>query len=76
MSTVFAGTSGWAYPTWKPGFYPAKLASTRFLQHYASRLNTVEVNYTFRARLSATTAAKWVAETPPQANRGSRSTRA
>ena len=21
---IFAGTSGWAYPTWKPDFYPAK----------------------------------------------------
>src|SRR5215469_7926189 len=45
---IFAGTSGWAYPSWKPEFYPAKLASAKFLGHYASRLNTVEVNYTFR----------------------------
>ena len=33
---------------WKPDFYPAKFASAKFLGHYASRLNTVEVNYTFR----------------------------
>src|SRR3982074_3164083 len=45
---IYAGTSGWAYPSWKLGFYPAKLASAKFLSHYASRLNTVEVNYTFR----------------------------
>jgi len=45
---IYAGTSGWAYPSWKPDFYPAKLASAKFLNHYATRLNTVEVNYTFR----------------------------
>ena len=25
MANLYAGTSGFAYPTWKPGFYPAKL---------------------------------------------------
>jgi uncharacterized protein YecE (DUF72 family) len=45
---LYAGTSGWAYPSWKPDFYPEKLASAKFLGHYATRLNTVEVNYTFR----------------------------
>ena len=45
---LYCGTSGWAYPTWKPGFYPQKLGTRKFLEHYASRLNTVEVNYTFR----------------------------
>ena len=45
---VHIGTSGWAYPTWKPEFYPAKLAAKKFLEYYATRLNSVEVNYTFR----------------------------
>ncbi len=49
MPKVYAGTSGWAYASWKPDFYPAKLASAKFLSYYASRLNTVEVNYTFRS---------------------------
>jgi uncharacterized protein YecE (DUF72 family) len=62
---IFAGTSGWAYPTWKPGFYPDKLPAKRFLEHYASRLNSVEVNYTFRAFPTATTLAGWIAATPP-----------
>ena len=51
MSQLFVGTSGWAYPTWKPDFYPAKLAQKKFLNHYATRLNTVEVNFTFRQLL-------------------------
>ena len=45
---LYAGTSGWSFPGWKPDFYPAKLAPAGFLAYYAGRLNTVEVNYTFR----------------------------
>ncbi len=61
---LYAGTSGFAYATWKPDFYPEKLASSRFLQHYGSRLNTVEVNYTYRRIASASTFEKWLACTP------------
>ena len=64
MATLYAGTSGWSYPTWKPDFYPQKLASAKFLQHYASRLNTVEVNYTFRHFASEKTQNNWVATVP------------
>jgi len=64
MPQLFVGTSGWAYPSWKPGFYPEKLAQTKFLTHYASQLNTVEVNLTFRQLLKDTTAQKWIAQTP------------
>jgi len=61
---IYAGTSGWAYPLWKPAFYPEKLPAKRFLEHFASRLNSVEVNYTFRAFPTATTLAGWIATTP------------
>lgn len=64
-TNVFVGTSGWAYPTWKPGFYPQRLPAARFLQFYATQLNSVEVNFTFRQRLQRKTADKWLAETPP-----------
>ncbi|HEY0701999.1 MAG TPA: DUF72 domain-containing protein [Candidatus Acidoferrales bacterium] len=60
---IFAGTSGWAYATWKPGFYPPKLASKNFLAHYATRLNSVEVNYTFRRVASPTLLQGWIAAT-------------
>jgi uncharacterized protein YecE (DUF72 family) len=46
--SVFLGCSGWAYASWKPGFYPAKTPSKQFLPYYTSQLNSVEVNYTFR----------------------------
>jgi uncharacterized protein YecE (DUF72 family) len=64
MSKLFAGTSGWAYPTWKPDFYPQKLAQKKFLSHYATQLNAVEVNYTFRQLVKETTLQNWLAETP------------
>lgn len=64
MPRLFAGTSGFAYPTWKPDFYPAKLPQKDFLAHYATRLNAVEINYTFRQLPSASTLEKWVAATP------------
>jgi len=65
MATLYAGTSGFAYAAWKPGFYPAKLPAKQFLHHYAQRLNSVEINYTFRRMPSAATLESWVAATPP-----------
>jgi uncharacterized protein YecE (DUF72 family) len=64
MSQVYVGTSGWAYPSWKPAFYPEKLAQTKFLSYYSGQLNTVEVNLTFRQLLKDTTAQKWILQTP------------
>jgi uncharacterized protein YecE (DUF72 family) len=64
MPTLFTGTSGFAYPSWKPDFYPAKLAQKNFLAHYATRLNAVEINYTFRHLPSTATLENWVAATP------------
>jgi len=64
MAQLYVGTSGWAYPTWKPAFYPEKLTQKKFLTFYASRLNAVEVNYTFRQLVKETTAQNWLAETP------------
>lgn len=57
---LFAGTSGFAYPSWKPDFYPPKLVQKDFLRYYATRLNSVEINYTFRQLPSASTLANWV----------------
>jgi uncharacterized protein YecE (DUF72 family) len=40
------GTSGWSYPSWRPGFYPAELRPPEFLSYYAQRFSTVELNTT------------------------------
>ena len=63
-SRIFAGTSGWAYPAWKPDFYPAGTSAKRFLEFYSSQLSSVEVNYTFRALPTATMLEGWLASTP------------
>lgn len=65
MPNLYAGTSGFAYSSWKPDFYPDKLPSKKFLSYYSQRLNAVEVNYTFRRLPSASTLENWVAETRP-----------
>jgi uncharacterized protein YecE (DUF72 family) len=61
---LYAGTSGWAYPTWKPEFYPAGTPAKRFLEFYATQLTSVEVNYTFRALPTAKMLEGWLAATP------------
>lgn len=61
---LYCGTSGFAYSSWKPSFYPEKLAATKFLPYYATRLNAVEINYTYRRIASAATFTKWLAATP------------
>lgn len=62
---LYAGTSGWAYPTWKSGFYPDDLPSRGFLHHYAARLTSVEVNYTFRTLPAESQLQGWLDATPP-----------
>jgi uncharacterized protein YecE (DUF72 family) len=62
-SAVWLGCSGWAYPTWKPEFYPPKTTAKKMLEYYATQLNSVEVNYTFRHLPSAATVNGWLAQT-------------
>jgi uncharacterized protein YecE (DUF72 family) len=58
------GTSGWSYPTWRPGFYPASLKPAEFLGFYASRFGTVEL-YTTAYRLPAAEQfARWASAVP------------
>jgi uncharacterized protein YecE (DUF72 family) len=64
MGKLYAGTSGWAYPQWKPDFYPAKLAAAKFLGYYSTRLNSVELNYTFRRFPTEKLLSGWIASTP------------
>ena len=63
--TLFVGTSGWAYPTWKPGFYPPDVPSRAFLHFYAAHLTSVEVNYTFRTLPTPAQLQGWLDATPP-----------
>jgi uncharacterized protein YecE (DUF72 family) len=62
--SIYVGTSGWAYPSWKPEFYPPDIQAKRFLEHYAIRLNSVEVNYSFRKLPTPDMLAAWMAAVP------------
>jgi uncharacterized protein YecE (DUF72 family) len=44
--TIRIGTSGWSYPSWRPGFYPQGTQPAEFLAYYATRFDTVELNTT------------------------------
>jgi uncharacterized protein YecE (DUF72 family) len=65
-SRLFIGTSGWAYPTWKPGFYPDGVSAKKFLQFYASKLTSVEVNYTFGSEFKPGQLRGWIDQTGPE----------
>jgi uncharacterized protein YecE (DUF72 family) len=60
---IFIGTSGWAYSSWKPGFYPQALLQKKFMEYYATQLNSVEVNYTFRQLPTQSMLTGWLAAT-------------
>ena len=62
--TVFVGTSGWQYDSWRGKFYPEKLPKSRWLEHYATRFRTVEVNNTFYRLPGPDTFAEWARRTP------------
>jgi uncharacterized protein YecE (DUF72 family) len=63
--SVYAGTSGFAYPGWAPRFYPAGLRGDGLLRHYAERLNACELNNTYYQSPSASKVEAWLAATPP-----------
>jgi uncharacterized protein YecE (DUF72 family) len=60
----YVGTSGWSYPSWKPGFYPADAKPADFLGHYAERFRTVELNTTGYRLPSEEQFERWAAQTP------------
>ena len=64
MAPIWFGTSGFSYKEWRPIFYPEGLSDKQFLQYYASRLNSVEIDYTFYRMPSAKTIEGWKAATP------------
>jgi uncharacterized protein YecE (DUF72 family) len=44
---IIVGCSGYYYPNWKGKFYPKDIPASRWLEHYASVFDTVELNGTF-----------------------------
>src|SRR5256885_7321575 len=62
---LYVGTSGWAYPSWKPGFYPAGTQPRDFLRFYAERFPTVELNTTGYRLPAEEQFDRWAEQTPP-----------
>lgn len=58
------GTSGWTYRYWRDAFYPPDVPQSRWLEHYATRFSTVEVNGTFYRLPDQKTFESWAARTP------------
>jgi uncharacterized protein YecE (DUF72 family) len=61
---IYAGTSGYSFKKWVGSFYPEKTPSRKYLAYYASRLNSVEVNHTFRRFPRSEVSAGWAEAVP------------
>jgi uncharacterized protein YecE (DUF72 family) len=62
--TVWLGTSGWQYRDWRGPVYPPEVKQARWLEHYATMFDTVEVNNAFYRLPTAEVFAQWAARTP------------
>lgn len=62
---VFVGTSGWNYKHWMNGtFYPKRLPQSEWLEFYAERFGTVEINNSFYRLPPPETFAAWAKRAP------------
>lgn len=61
---LYIGTSGFAFKEWRGTFYPEGTRDAQLLAHYAGRLTSVEVNYTFRRHPAEATLERWRGQTP------------
>jgi len=64
VERAYVGTSGWSYPSWKPGFYPAEAKPADFLRHYAEQFSTVELNTTGYRLPGEGQFERWAEQTP------------
>jgi uncharacterized protein YecE (DUF72 family) len=64
MKPARIGCSGWNYADWRGTFYPQGEPQRRWLELYAQRFDTVEVNTTFYRLPRRDAVAGWVKQTP------------
>ncbi|MEU0674099.1 DUF72 domain-containing protein [Streptomyces sp. NPDC006172] len=62
--TLFVGTSGWQYKDWRGVLYPPDVPVRRWLEEYAARFATVEINNAFYRLPSRETFASWAERVP------------
>ena len=58
------GCSGWQYQHWRGVFYPAGLPQSAWLEYYAERFDTVEINNTFYRLPEASAFREWRRRAP------------
>jgi uncharacterized protein YecE (DUF72 family) len=63
---VRIGCSGWNYADWRGRVYPKGCPSSRWLEHYATLFDTVEVNSTFYRLARRDAVARWVQQVPEE----------
>jgi len=61
---LYVGTSGWSYPSWRPGFYPADVKPPEFLRYYSERFQSVELNSTGYRLPAEDQFRRWAEQTP------------
>jgi uncharacterized protein YecE (DUF72 family) len=61
---TYIGTSGWTYKHWKERFYPKNLKQKEWLEYYAAKFRTVEINATFYHIPKVSTSEGWNNRTP------------
>ena len=61
---LYVGTSGWSYPSWRPGFYPAAVKPADFLHYYSGRFSSVELNTTGYRLPAEEQFRRWAGQTP------------
>jgi uncharacterized protein YecE (DUF72 family) len=61
---VRIGCSGWNYAHWREVVYPKSVPARRWLDHYATMFDTVEVNATFYRLPSVSAVQGWVEQSP------------
>jgi uncharacterized protein YecE (DUF72 family) len=64
VKAVRIGCSGWNYADWRERVYPKGLPQRRWLEHYATLFDAVEINNTFYRLPARSAVANWVASTP------------
>jgi uncharacterized protein YecE (DUF72 family) len=65
VRAVRIGCSGWNYAAWRERIYPKGLQPAKWLEHYATLFDTVEVNATFYRLPRASSVTSWVERSPP-----------
>ncbi len=62
---IYAGTSGYSYKEWRGAFYPQEgLPQSKFLEFYAGKFSTVEINNTFYRFPAPSLLEGWTKQTP------------